>query len=160
MADELVEGGSAAPFNQTAALLQKEAVQIRLDVHVHLNAQPFADLGASSTRGVEEGGRSFAGHAPAGGDRPRKFLASTALAIACVLGGVFVYRASTGPINHTAGPSERSASLVQAQPEAVYPSQPSAAALPKELQEPPVVTPAPGAPSPGAPAGPAVFGLN
>jgi hypothetical protein len=51
MADEPVDSGNAP-------LVQKEVVQVHLDVHVHLNAQPLAGLVYPLTHGFDGGGRS------------------------------------------------------------------------------------------------------
>ncbi len=153
MADEPVESGKAP-------LLQKEVVQVHLDVHVHLNAPPLTGLVYPMAHGFDGAGRSFAGHAPGVGRQPSKFLSKASLVILFVLGGAFAYKAGTGALVHVAAAPDAPVSAATSTPAARLPSRPLAAALPKELQEPPVITPAPGAPSPGAPSGPSVFGLN
>jgi hypothetical protein len=152
MADEPMDCGKAP-------LVQKEVVQVHLDVHVHLNAQPLAGLVYPSAQGFDGCGRSSAGQTPGVGGQPSKFLSKASLVI-FVLGGVFAYKAGTGALVHVAAAPDAPASAAVSTPAARLPSLPLAAALPKELQEPPVITPAPGAPSPGAPSGPSVFGLN
>jgi hypothetical protein len=123
---------------------------------VHLNAQPLAGLVYPSAHGFDGAERSFAGHAPGVRRQPTKFLSRASLVIVFVLVGVFAYKAGTG----VAAAPDAPASAATSTPAARLPSRPLAAALPKELQEPPVITPAPGAPSPGVPSGPSVFGLN
>jgi|SRR5208337_363959 len=153
MADEPMDSGKAP-------LLQKEVVQVHLDVHVHLNAPPLAGLVCPTAQGFDAGGRSFAGHAPGVGRQPSRFLSKASLVIVFVLGGVFAYKAGTGALVRVAVAPDAPASAATSTPATPLPSRPLAAALPKELQEPPVITPVPGTPSPGAPSGPAVFGLN
>jgi len=153
MADEPVDCGKAP-------LVQKEVVQVHFDVHVHLNAQPLAGLVYPSAQGFDGAGRSFAGRPPGDGRQPSKFLSKASLIIVFVLGGVFAYKAGTGALVHVAAAPDAPALAAASTPTARLPSRPLAAALPKELQETPVITPAPGAPSPGAPSGPSVFGLN
>ena len=85
MADEPVDSGKAP-------LLQKEVVQVHLDVHVHLNAQPLGSLVYPTALGFDGTGRSFAGHASGVGRQPSKFLSKASLVIVFVLGGVFACR--------------------------------------------------------------------
>jgi hypothetical protein len=153
MLDEPVDSGKAP-------LLQKEVVQVHLDVHVHLNAPPLGGLVYPTAQGFDGGGRSLAGHAPGAGGQPSRLLSRASLVIVFVLGGVFAYKAGTGALVRVAAAPDAPALAATSTPAARLPSRPLAAALDKELQEPPVITPAPGAPSPVAPSGPSVFGLN
>ena len=67
MLDEPVDFGKAP-------LLQKEVVQVHLDVHVHLNAPPLGGLVYPTAQGFDGGGRSLAGHAPGAGGQPSRLL--------------------------------------------------------------------------------------
>jgi hypothetical protein len=145
--------GVAPPEHHRTVKLQREGAHIRLDLHVHVNPVamrefaygPCVDPGATLTALKTQGGQGAAKRVP------------TFMVAACVaLSLVVTYKIGNGSLFHNG--LFGSTVAAGASPAAARTA--SAADLPKELQEPPVVSTPPGATPPGAPSGPSVFGLG
>jgi hypothetical protein len=152
----MTETANEATFQNDKA----QPIQIRLELHVHAVHDARAGLSAND-------GPRLGGGAPRTGDSSQSApsaisrIAVAALAV-CAIG--FAYKAGAG--NAASPPPTAAASLSQpsgallANDQHHFPAPAAQAELLKDLQEPPQITPPPGAPPAQTLSGPARFGLD